>query len=381
MAYGENISGGVYAKGEVAREEAEEKQRKREAAQIWRKNKQEKEQRLKAERLAKREKKRKELLTQFEIKNAPKELYTYADEQEYRQRLTQYFEDNPFAISALKYDRPTTDELLHTVLGLIPKRCGQTVRMAFGRVMRELGFEQVQGFRCVKLSDEQILRQIKRRQVLVDDLREHIRHASELTKKQKKLINEGPPADKPEKCSYWRRPFTGYAKAPSVPDWPIKPVFKSATSQKLPAQTITVPHPIEEIFPYHDTRNSIAKYLADNPRVVEEKFTFKDLTDVRPPIPNLSVEVNPLTFEEIAIELGYVKGFRQTGKVGYCWGLPPGSEADLARIAAKKAVTGAAPDALDDYYDELDDDEDYDLDAPVETPPAPSQYNSDEDFA
>ena len=397
----EIISGGVYAKGEVAREEAEERQRKREASAIWRKNKQEKEQREKAERLARREKKRLDAWEKLELKNAP--LYAHIDRQEYKQLLTQYFETYPLAISALPDRRPTTDELLQGVLGLTPKLCGQRVRMAFGKIMRELGFEQVQGTRIVKLSDEQKLRRSKRRHALIEDLRGQIRDSRELTIKQKRLIIMGPPENEQEKCSYWRRPFTKYVKAPNLnkPAKPTKPVYKSGANPKIPKKTVTVPHPIVEVFPLQDTKDAIAEYLKNNPQLVKDGFNFKDLTDVRPPIPNLSVEVNSLTFEELVTELGYIKTLRTTGKVGNYWGLPkpklalhqpqaigfgkyeePDEEdlfladpkykdfdtldddddltgPDTKGVHAKS--TSAAPDALDDYYDELDDDLDEDF--------------------
>jgi len=387
MVYGEISSGGVYAKGEVAREEAEEKQRKREHSLLWRKNKQEKIQKEKAERFAKREKKRLENLAKLELKNAPTELYAYADEQSYRQRLTQYFEANPSYISALKYDRPTTDELLYKVLGLIPKRCGQKVRMAFGRVMRDLGFEQVQGVRSVKLSDEQILQQIKRKRALVEELREQVRHASGLTKKQKRLINEGPPADKPEKCSYWRRPFTKADKAPPTTDRPVKLVYKTATSPKLPARTTTVVQPIPEPYERGDTKKAIQDYLADNPDFSSDGFTLDSLRYMKPPIPfvgrvsDKTLPASAQTVEALFGELGYVKRWVMNygpaaNKTGNYWfkakpeaprmlsydeQMDVDIEEDLAKIAAKKAVTGSAPDALDDYYDELDDDLDEDF--------------------
>ena len=388
MVNTEIFSGNVYGKGEVAREEAEARQQKREKQKLAREYTQMRVRRKKEERAAKREEKQREALAREREKNEPVVYYHFADEWEYRRLLARHFEENPAYISFWADGRPTTDDILKDVLGLNPERCGQIVRRAFCKVMAELGFYRRAGYKDVKLTDVQYARRLKRHDELIEDMQLKVRHVDGLTKTQKKLLKFGPSRYKTVKCSFWQRPSSGEIVVDTGEGQPVGTVYTPKmipkTSPKLPARTVTVVQPISEPYERGDTKKAIQSYLADNPDFSSDGFTLDSLRYMKPPIPfvgkvsDKTLPASAQTVEALFGELGYVKrwvmNYGPANKTGNYWfkakpeaprrlsydeQMDIDIEEDLARIAAKKAVTGAAPDALDDYYDELDDDEDF----------------------
>jgi len=419
----EIFSGNVYGKGEVAREEAEARQQKREKQKLAREYTQMRVRRKKEERAAKREEKQREALAREREKNEPVVYYHFADEWEYRRLLARHFEENPAYISFWADGRPTTDDILKDVLGLNPERCGQIVRRAFCKVMAELGFYRRAGYKDVKLTDVQYARRLKRHDELIEDMQLKVRHVDGLTKTQKKLLKFGPSRYKTVKCSFWQRPSSGPVSARAPDDnQPIRvtyvPKTGTPTSPKLPARTITVVQPIEEPYARGDTKKAMKEFLDNNPEFYEDGFRLDDLRNRKPPIPFVgrasagTQTVRADTAEALLVELGYHKSLLMNygvlNKCGPHWFKDKKEEQPLHQPQAigfgkyeepdeedlfladpkykdfdtldddddltgpdTKGVhaksTGTAPlavsvaerDALDGYYDELDDDEDF----------------------